>query len=112
MTTLPAICLEDDCEASWDDAKTRLKVAAEVFVFPFFITLDETAYAYDSFDDYLAERGMEDPAEIEAARQWWNVHAIEVHNFPDALAALYPWFHDGEAMPVRIKLEGAIGGWQ
>lgn len=98
-----SICLEDNCEPSWDDAKTRLKVAAEVMGFPFTVALDETAYAYKSLNDYIAERtedGELSDEEVAAAKDWWNLYTTQVTNFPEALAALYPWFHDGESMPV------------
>lgn len=113
MKTLSPICLEDDCEASWDDAKTRLKVAAETFGYPHFITLDEVAYAYLDRDSYVAEVAADsDEDETGAARQWFDAEARRVNGYEEALRTLYPWFHEGEDMPERIKLEGRIGGFQ
>ena len=93
-----SICLECDWEPSWDDAKTRLKVATELMGFPLFITMDETAYAYQSIDDYLAER-LDD--ETASARAWWDENAQAVPDYQTGLRVLYPWFHDGEPMPDR-----------
>lgn len=95
------IKLECDWEPSWEDAKTRLKVAAEFFDFPFHIAMDEIAYAYKNRLDYVYER-YEDG----------NVYIKRVDNMQEALEALYPWFHEGEEMPIHIKLEGQIGGFQ
>jgi hypothetical protein len=105
------IRLEDDWEVSWDDAKTRLKVAAEVYGFPFYITLDEVAYAYKDMEHYLADGEYpEDEREIVAT--WWKDHAHEITSYEHGLRVIYPWFHEGEEMPTRIKLEGKIGGFQ
>lgn len=112
MKTLQPICLEDDCEATWEDAKTRLKVAGETFGYPHFITLDEVAYAYLDRASYLAESATGDEEDVAAASTWFDNEARCVCDYEEALRTLYPWFHEGEEMPVRIKLEGQIGGFQ
>lgn len=90
------IRLEDDCEPSWDDAKTRLKVAAETFGFPFWVSMDEVAYAYANLGDFIDEH-----EENKAAQLWFTGNARRVTNFEEALRTLYPWFHDGEELPER-----------
>jgi hypothetical protein len=85
-------------EPSWDDAKTRLTVAAEMFNFPLFIVVDEVAYVTKSFDDYVAD-GEYPEDEIETLRTWWENFAYEVHGMSEAIETLYPWFHDGKDAP-------------
>lgn len=109
------IKLECDWEPSWEDAKTRLKVAAEFFGFPFHIAMDEIAYAYKNRLDYVYEHyedGSVSSEELKACYEWANVYMKQVNNMQEALEALYPWFHEGEEMPTYIKLEGQIGGFQ
>lgn len=91
------IRLEDDWEPSWEDAKTRLKVAAETFGFPFYITMDEVAYAYKDMDGFI-EDGEYPEDEHEVVAAWWKDFAQEVTDYESGLRILYPWFHEGEEM--------------
>ncbi len=102
MTTpTKPIRLECDFEPSWIDAKTRLRVAAEYFEFPFYICMDEVAYAYKRRLDYVFER-YEDTEitsdELKACFDWSGVYMKEVTNMNEAMAVLYPWFHEGEKL--------------
>lgn len=107
------IRLEDTAEISWDDAKTRLKVAAEVYEFPFYITLDEVAYAYKDVEHYLSDMDFKCEGELrKIVVAWWEIFAHEITSYDEGLRVLYPWFHEGEEMPVRVVLVGNVGGFQ
>ncbi len=102
--TFHPICLEDDealnseeLNAAWRAAKVRLAVAAETYGFPFWINLDETAYAYKSPIHYLMERGEEhDIDDMSSALQGFKDTAYRVNNWDMARDILFPWFHEGE----------------
>jgi hypothetical protein len=96
MTTIK---LECDWEPSWDDAKTRLKVAGEVFGFPFYIAMDEVAYAYKDVKDYISSNEISDPIMVILAEEWFKDFARQVTDYESGLRILYPWFHEGEEMP-------------
>ena len=95
------IRLEDDFNPTWEDAKVRLKVASEVFGFPFAITLDETAFAYRDFvamSFYKLKTGEAELTDYAILAAWWKVYAKTVHTMEEAERVLYPWFHEGEEM--------------
>jgi hypothetical protein len=102
MTTpTKPIRLECDFEPSWIDAKTRLRVAAEFFGFPFHICMDEVPYAYKSRLDYVYERYEDENIsadELKACYEWASVYMKRVDNMDEAMSILYPWFHDGAKM--------------
>jgi len=98
------IRLEDDYEASWDDAKTRLKVATEIFGFPFFIVMDYAAYAYKDMNGFMEDGEIYPEDEQEAVTQWWKEYAQEATDYHSALRILYPWFHGGKEMAYRTTL--------
>jgi hypothetical protein len=96
------IRLECDVEPSFIDAMTRLRVAAEFFEFPFFIAMDEVAYAYKNRMDYLHERyeeGNVSAEELTACYEWASVYMKRVDSIEEAVKVLYPWFHEGEKAP-------------
>lgn len=96
------IKLECDCEPSWEDAKTRLRVAAEFFEFPFHICMDEIAYAYKNRLDYVHEHYEDNNIsadELKACYEWADVYMKRVDTMDEAFRVLYPWFHDGEKYP-------------
>ena len=93
--TMQPIRLECQWEPSWEDAKTRLTVAAETLEFPFCIATDETPIAYKGFEHYLEHSD----AEHSVAQLWWNNFHQPVNNMEEALRTLYPWYHEGEEMP-------------
>lgn len=96
--TMKPISLECQWEPSWEDAKTRLAVAAETLEFPFCIATDETPIAYKGVEHFI-EHHEYGAAEQEDASTWWNNYHQPVNNMEEALRTLYPWFHDGEEMP-------------
>lgn len=102
MTTpTKPINLECSFEPSWEDAKTRLRVAAEFFEFPFHIAMDEIAYAYKNRLDYVYERYEDNDVsgdELKACYDWAEVYMKRVNNMNEALRVLYPWFHEGNEM--------------
>ncbi len=96
------IRLECDFEPSWIDACTRLRVAAEFFEFPFFIAMDEVAYAYKKRLDYVYEcyeDGETSADELKACYEWAEVYMKRVDSIDEAKRVLYPWFHEGEKAP-------------
>lgn len=96
MTNIATIRLECQWEPSWTDAKTRLTVAAETLEFPFYIAMDETAYATKDVETLLEDYHADEHDDM---RQWFSDYAVQVNTHEEALRTLYPWFHDGEEMP-------------
>lgn len=92
------IDLECQMAPSWEDAKTRLNVASEVYEFPFYICMDETARATKDLNTLLEAYHADEHDDM---RQWFSDYAVMVNTPAEALATLYPWFHDGEKMPER-----------
>lgn len=96
------ILLECDFEPSWEDAKTRVRVAADYFEFPFYVALDEVAYAFKNRIDYVFNKFNEDaitPDEMKACCEWASVYMHRVNDVDEAFRVLYPWFHGGAKYP-------------
>lgn len=106
-TALQPIRLECEWEPSWEDAKTRLRVAAETLEFPFCITSDETPIAYKNAEHLLAQYEGDDEETRAAAETWWNAYHQPVNNWEEALRTLYPFYHEGEAMLFPWRKEWA-----
>jgi len=93
------IRLEDDFNPTWEDARTRLKVASEIHGFPLAIVQDEVAYAYKDFVHmwhHKINTGEATHDDFQPLITWWTKHATYVQNMDEATRVLYPWFHDGE----------------
>ena len=95
-----AIRLECQWEPSWDDARTRLAVAAEILGFPFYVMKDDVACAYKDMQHYRAENEIDgnDPMDPSAVETYFDEFAQQVFDIGQAVHALYPWFHEGEEM--------------
>lgn len=94
--THPEISLECQFDPSWEDAKTRLRVAAEILDFPFYIVIDEAPTAYKRKSDYVLPRTLD--GSPEAAERFWDMASVLVSTMDEALSAIHPWYHGGEEL--------------